>query len=119
MGKVVGGVGVTSETVSTGLGVASLIIDVIQTKNDPSVSNIIDVGIDALCLYPKTALIGIGASFTKVGIEKLADETVKFDASGTQRINNYINNQISTGKGLDNWNIPAYGMFGIYTGIGY
>ena len=119
MGKVVGEVGVTSGTVSTGLGVASLIIDVIQTKNDPSVSNIIDVGIDALCLYPKTALIGIGASFTKAGIEKLADETVKFDASGTQRINNYINNQISTGKGLDNWNIPAYGMIGIYTGIGY
>ena len=42
-----------------------------------------------------------------------------FNTNETQRINNYINNQISTGKGLDNWNIPAYGMFGIYTGIGY
>ena len=42
-----------------------------------------------------------------------------FNANETQRINNYINNQISTGKGLEDWNIPTYGMFGIYTGIGY
>ena len=42
-----------------------------------------------------------------------------FNTNETQRINNYINNQISSGKGLDDWNIPTYGMFGIYTGIGY
>ena len=42
-----------------------------------------------------------------------------FNTNETQRINNYINYQVSTGKGFDNWNIPTYGMFGIYTGIGY
>lgn len=44
---------------------------------------------------------------------------INFNTNKTQRINNYINNQISTGKRLEDWNIPDYGMFGIYTGIGY
>ena len=119
VGKVAGAVGNVLGDSSTFLGFLSLGIDGIQAYINPSFSNIVDVGIDALCIFPKTAPIGIGASLTKAGIEKLADETVKFDASGTQHINNYINYQVSTGKGFDNWNIPTYGMFGIYTGIGY
>ena len=119
VGKVAGAVGNVLGDSSTFLGFLSLGIDGIQAYINPSFSNIVDVGIDALCIFPKTAPIWIGASLTKAGIEKLADETVKFDASGTQHINNYINYQVSTGKGFDNWNIPTNGMFGIYTGIGY
>ena len=99
VGKVASAVGKVLGKSSTGLGYLSIIIDSSQFIKEPNVSNVVDLGIDALCIFPKTAPIGIGASFTKAGIEKLADETVKFDASGTQRINNYINNQISIGKG--------------------
>lgn len=51
-------------------------------------------------------------------MKKIGD-MAKMNTMNNQRINNYISNQISSGKGFDNWNIPTYGMFGIYTGIGY
>lgn len=50
-------------------------------------------------------------------MKKIGD-MAKMNTINNQRINN-INNQISSGKGLDDWNIPTNGMFGIYTGIGY
>ena len=44
---------------------------------------------------------------------------INFNTNETQRINNYINNQTSLGNGFDKWDVPIYGMLGIYTGIGY